>query len=386
MAGRRYEENYMFLLMSSILSQKELPTALRNPDWRMLYQLSDFQNIAPLIYYGILGQEGVNKEVGSLFFEKYQETVKYQERYKAEERQVIQQFERMRIPCVILSKGSFSAGYPQPEMAGIRNMELLVEDEDFLDASILLRLMDYDEKTKAYQRIYLKYFHKPAGIDIILYKKLPFYSRRMRRYYSIKFKHMLNRASYMENCTVRLDVNDTYAYMISSMINQYAASDMTLRSMVDLWIMRNQIRKGVNWNYIERILKKVGVLSFSQRLFELSDMLFSGKLNFADEEIYRAMEAYIISKGLEGRTVSEQLLPLTRVVADCYRRDRRREEIKEALRWLFPPKEYMETMFPILENHASFLPFCWGLRMIRKKMQELERWLKEAIGRPKDQV
>lgn len=384
MAGRRYEENYLFLLMSSILSQKELPTALRAPDWRMLYQLADFQNVAPLIYYGILGQEGVNKEVGSLFFEKYQEAVLYQERYKEEERQVIQQFERMRIPCVILSKGSFSASYPQSEMAGVRIMELLVGEDDFLDASILLRLSDYDEKTKAYQRIYLKHFHKPAGIDIILYKKLPFYSRKMRRYYSVKLKRMLNRASYMENCMVRLDINDLYIYMISSMVNQYAASDMTLRSMVDLWVMRNHKGKGVNWNYIEHILKKIGILSFSLRLFELSEMLFSGKLNFADEEVYRAMEAYIISKGLEGRAISEKLLPLTRVVADYYRRDRRREEIKEAIHWLFPPKEYMETMFPILENHASLLPLCWLLRMIRKRTQELERWLKEAIGQPKD--
>lgn len=367
MAGRRYEENYLFLLISSILGQKELPATFRSPDWGVIFQLADYHDIAPLVYLGILGQEGIGKDTRERFFEKYQEAVLYQERYQTEERFVINQMKRMEIPFIILARGWLTNYYLQPEMAGARPLELLVEPADFTEACIVLRLMDYDEKTKPYERMYLKRFHKPAGTDVVIYKKLPFYSKRIRWFYQRRFKRMMRSAAITGSYAVGLDGNETFAFMVASMVNRYAAGEMTLRDMIDLWVLSHQEEDSLSWSYIQRVLNKNGILEFSGKLLDLADMLFDGKLNFADEETYKAMEAYIMTKGLEGRSVSEKLLPLTKVAADNYRRDRRQEQRRETFQWMFPSRDYMKSMYPTLENYAFLLPFFWILRLLRRK-------------------
>lgn len=82
-------------------------------------------------------------------------------------------------------------------------------------------------------------------------------------------------------------------------------------------------------------------------------------------EIYDAMESYIFSKGTEGREISAQFLPLIKTVADCYSRDRKREEILRLIAWLFPDREYMETIYPALENTSILLPYFWLIRLGR---------------------
>ena len=108
------------------------------------------------------------------------------------------------------------------------------------------------------------------------------------------------------------------------------------------------------------------------------------------DNVHNAMEAYILSRGEQGRQLSGKILPLLQDVADFYKRDRRREWMNREKEALFPPKDYMAGMFPVLKKFSwLYLPCCL-LRLWRiwfSKMKQLfakkRDQLKEKLKRKK---
>ena len=91
------------------------------------------------------------------------------------------------------------------------------------------------------------------------------------------------------------------------------------------------------------------------------------------------MESYILTKGSEGREISSQFLPLIKTVADCYARDRRAEKLNKIIKWTFPDRRYMETIYPSLGNLGYLLPLFWLMRLGRYFIRAVWLGVKEKI-------
>ena len=78
-------------------------------------------------------------------------------------------------------------------------------------------------------------------------------------------------------------------------------------------------------------------------------------------------------------------------VADFYKRDRQREWMKREKEALFPPKDYMEGLFPVLKKFPWLYSMCCLLRLFRIWFSKVKQFfagirdgLKEKLRAGKD--
>lgn len=356
------ERRYLLMMITAILNQKKAP-ALSNAQisWKSMYQTAESNQVAGLLYVGVLGADAdIDKGVKGLFFESYQKELKNIPVYQKAEEALVRQFEKSRIHSMILEGSSLRDLYPHREMRKMDRIRVWVQKNEIRRMDGIMRGLDYEPCENREDQGIL--YYKPPGVYVAVYDKVRFVNKKLERFFDSPM-WMFPRAG-EHRCIHCLDKEESYIYMVGKSANEYALGRMGVRSVLDFWLYEKQHEEELNWPHIEKVLKKYKILEFSEHLLELGDIWFANGVS-ERMEIYNAMEAYIFSKGEHGRQISGKILPLLDDVADFYRRDRRGEWLNKRREWLFPPKEYMEGLFPILKKFPWLRPACWLIRWWR---------------------
>ncbi len=374
------ERRYLLLLVSAVLNQKKVPIMSNSlMPWRTIYRLADTNQVANLCWLGVLGL-GVEteKETKALFYESYQRELKNVSGYQSAEKVLIWQLEHKKIHFLILEGTNLRELYPQKEMRRMDYIRILVSQGDLLRIDTLMRSMDYESQENREDDGIL--YYKIPGVYVMFYEKIKFVNKKLERFFDspVRMYSKIKGYRYFRS----FDKEEAYIYMAGRAANLYGLGRATIRTVLDFWLYEKQHKEELNWPYVDKILKRYKILEFSEYMLKLGDIWFQNEIS--DEmEIYNAMEMYIFSRGEQGRQTSEKILPLLQDVADFYRRDREGEwQIKEK-ELLFPKREYMETLFPVLKKFPwLFFPCClirlWRIKVSRRKQLD-EKKSKEDI-------
>ena len=381
------DRRYLLLLVSAVMNQKKVPVMSGSlMPWRTIYRLADTNQVANLCWLGILGLSSeIDKEIKGLFYESYQRELKNVPGYQSAEEVLHWQLERKKIHFLILEGTGLRELYPQKEMRRMDAIHILVSKGDLVRIDTIMRSMDYEPQENREDEGIL--YYKIPGIYVKFYDKIKFVNEKMERYFDSPVRMYSKKKGYRYlRC---FDKEEAYLYMAGKAANDYALGRATVRTVLDFWLYEKAHKEELNWPYVDKVLKRYKILEFSERLLKLGDIWFQNGIS--DEmEIYNAMEAYILSRGEQGRQLSGKILPLLQDVADFYKRDRRKEWMNREKEALFPPKDYMAGMFPVLKKFSwLYLPCCL-LRLWRiwfSKMKQLfakkRDQLKEKLKRKK---
>ncbi len=381
------DRRYLLLLVSAVMNQKKVPVMSGSlMPWRTIYRLADTNQVANLCWLGILGfSSEMDKEIKGLFYESYQRELKNVPGYQSAEEVLHWQLERKKIHFLILEGTGLRELYPQKEMRRMDAIHILVSKGDLVRIDTIMRSMDYEPQENREDEGIL--YYKIPGVYVKFYDKIKFVNEKMERYFDSPVRMYSKKKGYRYlRC---FDKEEAYLYMAGKAANDYALGRATVRTVLDFWLYEKAHKEELNWPYVDKVLKRYKILEFSERLLKLGDIWFQNGIS--DEmEIYNAMEAYILSRGEQGRQLSGKILPLLQDVADFYKRDRRREWMNREKEALFPPKDYMAGMFPVLKKFSwLYLPCCL-LRLWRiwfSKMKQLfakkRDQLKEKLKRKK---
>ncbi len=381
------DRRYLLLLVSAVMNQKKVPVMSGSlMPWRTIYRLGDTNQVANLCWLGILGLSSeMDKEIKGLFYESYQRELKNVPGYQSAEEVLHWQLERKKIHFLILEGTGLRELYPQKEMRRMDAIHILVSKGDLVRIDTIMRSMDYEPQENREDEGIL--YYKIPGVYVKFYDKIKFVNEKMERYFDSPVRMYSKKKGYRYlRC---FDKEEAYLYMAGKAANDYALGRATVRTVLDFWLYEKAHKEELNWPYVDKVLKRYKILEFSERLLKLGDIWFQNGIS--DEmEIYNAMEAYILSRGEQGRQLSGKILPLLQDVADFYKRDRRKEWMNREKEALFPPKDYMAGMFPVLKKFSwLYLPCCL-LRLWRiwfSKMKQLfakkRDQLKEKLKRKK---
>ncbi len=365
--SKGYEERYLITLLSAILNQKPSPEMLRQPNWEKMYRLADYHNVAHAVYYGIMGQdENISQTIRQRFFDKYLEAVHRTDRLRTGEKQVLALLERNKINCFALKYSDIVSCYPIEEMCCRESIEIGIDKKNGWSIRRLLENADFEERQREERG---NLFYRIPGIRVLSYDQSLFFSKPMRKY----FKSLLTALPYRKGYRYvrELTPDDQYLFLMSRLTDSYAKGEISLCQIMDFWVFYKKYGESFSWPYIYEKLKKLKIAEFAEKLEYLILRWFGSGASVENAEIYEAMESYIFTKGAEGREISSQFLPLIKTVADCYARDQRSEKLKKLIKWLFPDKRYMETIYPSLEKLKILLPFFWLLRLGRYMMRSV---------------
>ena len=374
------ECRYLLLMVSAVMNQKKAPVLSNSlMSWRNLYQVAETNQVANLIYLGILGfGTDIDKGAKALFYESYQRELKNVPLYRSAEEVLCWQMERHRICFMILEGRALRDLYPQGELRKMDRIRIWVPKGELHRVDNLMRSMDYELHENREDDGIL--YYKIPGIYVAFYEKLRFVSKGMEKYFDSPVRMFTKVKGY--RYLRSFDEEEAYLYMTGRAANEYALGRAGIRTVLDFWLYEKRHREDLDWSYINKVLKKKRLQEFSGHLLKLGNIWFGGEV--CDEmEIYNAMELYIFSRGEQGRQMSEKILPLFQDVADFYQRDREGEWQSKEKELLFPKREYMETLFPVLKKFPwLFYPCCfvrlWRIKVSGKRQLD-EKKSKEDV-------
>lgn len=360
--SKGYEERYLMLLLSSVMNKKTAPEPIRQLDWEKIFRLSDYHHVAHVVYYGIMGlDQNIPGKIQKRFFDKYLEAVFRTERLQAAEKEILTLMERGGINGFLLSYSNSISCYPIDEMCCLESIEIGLDKREVYRFERILEEADFEKRPIEEWGCHC--YYRVPGNKVSFYDNRMFFCRPMRKYY----KTLLSTLPYHKGCrTVReMTLDDKYLFLICRLTDSYAKGEISLNQIIEFWVFYRKYAENLSWSYIYKKLKKFKIEYFTERLEHLIIRWFGTGVGIENTEIYEAMESYIITKGVEGREVSSKLLPLIKRVADCYARDRRVENLKKLIKWTFPDRRYMQTIYPALERLEILLPLFWLIRLVR---------------------
>lgn len=370
-----YEERYLMTVLSAVMNQKATPEPMRQLNWDKMFRLADFHHVAHIVHYGIMGlNETIPQSVKRRFFEKYLESVYRTERLLKGEKQLRSLMENEKINCFFLNYSEAVKCYPIEEMCCREYIEIGTDKKGTSLIADKLRIRDFTERPT--EEDGFLYYCIP-GVKVFFYNFNIFISRPMRRYFKKIFFSLSNKNNF--KYVREIEPNDQYIFLMCRLTDCYAKGEISLSQIIDFWIFYKQYAEVFTWKYIYERLKKLKIDEFAEKLEYLVLRWFGTGAGVENMEVYDAMESYILSKGVEGRDISSQFLPLIKTVADCYARNRRAEQLTKLLEWTFPDRSYMETIYPTLEKAEILLPVFWILRLGRYGIRLCYSRIREPI-------
>lgn len=350
------------MLVSAVMNQKKAPVLTGGMmSWRNIYHLAETNQVASLSWLGVLGFGAeIDKSIRDLFFESYQRELKNTAGYQSAQEVMFWQLERNRIHFILLEGTELRALYPHKEMRKMDRIRIWVSKGDLHRVDEIMTRMDYERQENREDDGIL--YYKIPGIYVAFYEKLRFVNRRLERYFDSPIRMFSKVKGY--RWLRSFDKEEAYIYMAGRAASEYALGRAGIRTVLDFYLYGKAHQEELNWPYIDKTLKRLKFLEFSEHLRKLGNIWFSNEIS-DNMEIYNGMEAYILSKGKEGRQISGQILPLLQDVADFYKRDRKSEWMNREKECLFPPKEYMDGLFPVLKKFPWLYSVCCLVRLKR---------------------
>lgn len=358
----RYEERYLLTLLSAVINQKNPPVPARNVNWQAIYKLAEFHRVANVAYYGLIGVEGVPKIWRDRFFERYKEYVARLLPVRQAEALIVELMEACGIDGVVLEGTELSSYYPIREMSCIEYLEILTRPGAKEELAPMLEELDFERK--GLPEDWHSFYYKIPGVQMRIQEAPLFAGKAMRRHFR-RFLYELPLADGYEYISV-FPIEMRYIYQICQITDRYATGEIQIRDLMDHWLFCKKYGEAMDGIFIEKSLKGLVPNEFLIHIINLMELWF-GQYHILQEELntYEAMESYILTRGEDGRKVSGKMLPLVHTVADSYRRNRKKEQMKKMILWVFPAYEYMAVLYPWLEKSKLLLPAAWGCRLIR---------------------
>lgn len=388
----------MLILLAAIINQKPLQSMRKHVRWESVLDISEYQEIVNIVYVGLLGiEKNISEDCSDRFYQEYKKSLLLYETYEKVEEVIKWQLARNNIKAVFLLGLGECEMYPKPEMAHIRQIEILVDKKDLPRINRIMLDMDYEQKEEATCSGIL--FVRIPGVRIVFYGSLPIENKVIERYFS----GPIDRFRCIEPYTSihMLSNEEEYLYRVARMVELYITGRLKIRDILDLWQYRKLLGELFRWKTVKELLERAGWEEFESQADILGTLWFGED---AEQQYGLALELeeYIMSHGRENRHLDEALLPYEKIRLDFYWRNRDKEWALRKQAWMFPTREYMMRFFPILEKHPFFLVFCWMIRdwrffrricankckkagfRLRVRLSDLQEKLKGMIRRKKD--
>ena len=125
-----YEGKFLLNLVGATLRQDDSFPVMRRMNWGRLYRIADYHELSSAVYLGMLSAGArVPALFGERFFSRYQEAVRYGAVYESSELEILDAFQALKIPAVILESAAVRRLYPLAETAANSPLRLFIPEE-----------------------------------------------------------------------------------------------------------------------------------------------------------------------------------------------------------------------------------------------------------------
>ena len=374
-----YEGKFLLNLVGGTLRQDDSFPVMRRMNWGRLYRIADYHELSSAVYLGMLSAGArVPALFGERFFSRYQEAVRYGTFYESSELEILDAFQALKLPAVILESSAVRRLYHLPETAANSPLRLYIPEEKYHLAKGYL--VDLGYESDDFYKGFGEHMKRVGGFQVEIYHTLPFLTKS----YKNCMKGLLERAFPDKNRPVlkSLSLESSYLLRLAEASYHFCNDSLKVRELLDLYLFYKLFYKDMNHRYLDARIKELNIPLLSKSLLQMADMWFGSRKEslfpYPKDSIslYDDMEARILSNGTVGMDSIPEAAKLRKAIHDAENREEKAVKWRKwkekwadrframgrRLRWAFPDKNYMASLYPELENKGYLLPFYWVKR------------------------
>ena len=371
-----YEGKFLLNLVGGTLRQDDSFPVMRRMNWGRLYRIADYHELSSAVYLGMLSAGArVPALFGERFFARYQEAVRYGTFYESSELEILDAFQALKLPAVILESSAVRRLYHLPETAANSPLRLYIPEEKYHLAKGYL--VDLGYESDDFYKGFGEHMKRVGGFQVEIYHTLPFLTKS----YKNCMKGLLERAFPDKNRPVlkSLSLESSYLLRLAEASYHFCNDSLKVRELLDLYLFYKLFYKDMNHRYLDARIKELNIPLLSKSLLQMADMWFGSRKEslfpYPKDSIslYDDMEARILSNGTVGMDSIPEAAKLRKAIHDAENREEKAVKWRKwkekwadrframgrRIRWAFPDKNYMASLYPELENKGYLLPFYW---------------------------
>lgn len=350
-----YNQAYFISLLADYINERKTDTPSFFIDWEALIACSKRHEMSGILYY----------QCREFIPEKYKEQLSsnlsselfyYANRIELEKK-IINRFSEESVACFIVKGTAVAEYYPMPALRSMGDTDLLIHKEDYDKAHKMLLSMGFLCKiinASYYKDEMLFEIHAQLISDSYMNNS------ELCAYFSDYWKYV---------DSGKLDWNYHFLFLIFHFWRHFFDSGVGLRHFADIAVLsRNNAE--LDWNYIERKLKEIGLWSFAQKVFDLNKRWFNVEVPLAietmDEDFYLEVTEQILRNGVFGYNNAENR---ANKIVQSETDEKKYSSVmrKRLCNTVFLKYDYMILMpeYSFLKGRPILLPAAWVYRGIR---------------------
>ena len=246
------------------------------------------------------------------------------------------------------------------------------------DADILIRMEQYEKIKPIMEQLGFTFEYesdhelvwKSKNLFLELHKRLiPSYNRDYAAYYGDGWR--LGHPEKEGACRHVMTNEDQMIYLFTHFAKHYRDGGVGIRHIVDLYVF-SKAHPDMDKDYMERELKKLGLLEFYGNICQTLEVWFAGA---AEMEITDLITNVIFRSGEFGLSEDRIAAGGLREMSDGKTaQEMRSSRVRNAL---FLPYEAMCEHFPVLKKWKILLPLMWIFRAVKVVLFKREQLKKQ---------
>ncbi len=351
------KREYIFILeiLSCLFGNKNhVDISTDEIDFNHIFEISGKNSIANMVCYGMDKAEiDLPLEIKKRFvYNRKFMLMKDASQFDAQ-RKLVSAFERNGVDNLPVKGQFIKDTYGQPDFRTMSDMDIHVRVEDFPKIKEILKSMDYTFSVETE--------------TLIVANQMPFVQVEIHgdngEFRDTTFGDNLFSVAKPVDGTehsYEFSLDDHYIYIIEHYAKHFRdISGMGVRMVCDVYNLNRALKNKIDWEYVDKILKKSGTYKFHKMLISKGEKYFEGVMT---EDGFDLVDVFILSNNTFG-THEIKIYTSKKNYIEKYLDNSNKENY--LFHRIFPPVMRMEEDYPILKKSKIFLPFTWAHRGIK---------------------
>ena len=376
------DELLLTILRGAIRGKKaSLEKPLSEADLSALFDRAEEQKVLPLIFDAICPSHLLHS-IDSQLIERYQK--------KALEwvtRQIIQTNEflvmlhgmqKVGLDPIVMKGLVCRELYPQPMLRTSVDEDLLVEDRQFkaFHEAIVACGLNSDQEAPDFEKdVEISYHHPSSPLYIELHRRMFAPDQEVYGLFSSMFSDVHQRATtiQVQDMHVRtLSPTDHLLFLMLHAYKHFLYGGVGIRQMCDIGLFAEAYGQEVDWEYILHACQQTGMGTLPAAFFHIMATYLGinlTKANVPSEWREQAIDVLpllndIMSGGLMGNVDGNRMHSSNITLGAVASKGRDHHSLAGVLQSLFPPFDYMQSLFGYVKRKPLLLPIGWLHRII----------------------
>lgn len=339
-------KKYFLEMVGAVICDRPIPVCSDNIDLNKLYKLSVKNAVQGILHIATTkGAVKLPNDLTEKLKKSYMATL-MREASQVEEIEFIRKsFSENHIEFMLLKGSHLKALYPIPEIRFMVDMDVLVHENDMNKGKDIILSRGFKQEMNNGKDIVLI---KEPMLTIELHKMLFIEGYFMHQYFS----SVWDRVEKVSEFEYKMPINDLYVYTLAHLAEHYLEAGSCFRPMMDLFLMHKHYENELDFEYIYKQFKEIGIEDFAKNIVNLYHCMFDG----ADyDDTLTMMENFIVF-GAPVKNANET----SKIAVE------NKSKTQKIIEKLFPSYKVMILQYEILKKIPILLPFFWVVRIIKK--------------------